>query len=452
MILTWFFPNVVTAYIFLASILCLLCFYFNKPSKLLFLQVLFVLQLQYYVGLKLLPAQVSYLSDLIVMLLFCHFINRMRSNEKKQNGVLIYRVLFIFLIYILLGIMCNVLYQFNPILILWSLRNVGRIILFFVSALLFISKEDIEVYKEVGAVFLWTCGILSALQYINGYKGDWLGGIFGIQQGVANIYLHAFLIIFLVYLLTNYFFGKVNWLFFLISLSYIIGLAIVSELKFLFFELFYVAFLVILFKRLNIKVFVRFLSSTALLILLVMVSIPIFVNLFPNFSNFFSVESFLRTSTSAGGLGVSSLTIGRGNFFSYVTNNFFKNDIFKILFGIGMGSAEYSMGQQMLTSSFFNKFYYSLYFWYSSAWMYIENGLVGMFLYVLMFIQYAKRLYVLIENHVVGAFSFILTLCLPLFYFYNSTLRLDVAYIVIVALALGSVYCEATIEANMSNE
>lgn len=440
MILAWFFPNAMIAYLFLASILCLLCLYFNKPKKLLFLQVLFVLQQQYYVSLMLLPAQVSYLSDIIVLLVAGHFFNHIKEHSAKQTKQLIYRMLSIFFIYIMLGVITNVFYQFNIILMLWSLRNMGRFIIFFVAALLFMEQEDVDKYKQVGTILLGTCGALSILQYAGGYKGDWLGGIFGIQQGIANIYLHVFLIIFLVYVMTKYFFDKMNFLIFLIALSYIIGLTIISELKFLFFEIFYVGFIVVVFKKWNVKVLMRFLVSSSMVSLLIVLSIPVFLSIFPNFSDFFSMDAFLEVSKSADGLGENSLTIGRSSFFNYITREIFENNIIKMLFGIGMGNAEYSRGQQLLTSDFFNHFQYTLYFWYSSAWMYIENGMIGMILYFSIFITYAKYLYNFIEHHVISAFSFIFILCLPLFYFYNSTLRIDIAYIVVVALAAGNVY------------
>ncbi len=444
MVISWFIPHKIISFLFLASILGLLCIYFTKPEKLIFLQILFVLQYQHYVSLKLLPAKVSYLTDIILLLIVIHFFKKILWDKGKPSiHPLIYQILILFSVFALIGVITNFFYQFNPILIIWSIRNVGRLIMFIIASLLFISKDNINNYKQTGIIFVWTCGILAILQFISGLKSDFIGGIFGTQQGIANVYLHAFLIVFTVYTLTRYIYHKTNSFILLVSLVYIIGLTVIAELKFLFFEIFYILIILLItliLTRKNFEYYKRFLIVALSSALILVLFIPIFTYIFPQFSDFFDLNSIVERSKSADGLGKRSLTIGRSNFFSHITNKIFKNDITKVLFGIGIGNAEYSSSFDILTSPFYHKLKHTLYFWYSSAWMYIEHGIVGMTLYASIFAVIIKNLYALIKHHFISVFSFTLIACIPLLYLYNSTLRIEAVYIIAVPLIAGCLY------------
>ena len=57
----------------------------------------------------------------------------------------------------------------------------------------------------------------------------------------------------------------------------------------------------------------------------------------------------------------------------------------------GIGSAEYSKSNEMLTSTFYNQYGYLHYQYFTHAFVFIETGLLGLISYLMIFISSLKR-------------------------------------------------------------
>ncbi|EHE31745.1 putative membrane protein [Streptococcus pneumoniae GA47283] len=117
-------------------------------------------------------------------------------------------------------------------------------------------------------------------------SGDFLGGIFGNELGISNTYLHILLILILILSVVNYVSDNSSLV---ILTSYIVStlyVAALSELKIIFVELPIIIILTLLFKRLGIKILLKIISITCIVVVALAISIPILYELFPIFDNF----------------------------------------------------------------------------------------------------------------------------------------------------------------------
>ena len=130
---------------------------------------------------------------------------------------------------------------------------------------------------------------------------------------------------------------------------------------------------------------------------------------------------------------------GRTTALSMISELFFKFDFKKILFGIGLGNAEF---MEVLGLNIYSKFYIKyheyLYFGYTHSMIFLELGAIGLLWYILFWARgiRASIKYKQYDNTLM-TFSIIFFVCTLIHAFKDSTLDISVSgYISYILLAL----------------
>ena len=110
------------------------------------------------------------------------------------------------------------------------------------------------------------------------------------------------------------------------------------------------------------------------------------------------------------------------------------------LFGLGLGNCDYSTAFTFLATPFYLQNRLLHYTWFSSAFLLLETGIVGLCLYLLffvaVFINAGKRGRTGKANIVYCQMAQIMSIIGCLMVIYNSSLRIEAAYMLFFVLAV----------------
>ncbi|BDS87771.1 polymerase [Streptococcus pneumoniae] len=264
-------------------------------------------------------------------------------------------------------------------------------------------------------------------------SGDFLGGIFGNELGISNTYLHILLILILILSVVNYVSDNSSLV---ILTSYIVStlyVAALSELKIIFVELPIIIILTLLFKRLGIKILLKIISITCIVVVALAISIPILYELFPIFDNFFKLEKLFGYST--GNYSTSS-DFGRLSSIVQIISTIFYGDVWQTLFGIGLGEAEISK-IPIFSGSFYYNYEYTHYYLFTLSYVFIENGFIGLFLFMFMPIYLALKMIFERGTSKYDLLLIVLSISLFMLLLYNNTMRSEIYYLYLFVLSWG---------------
>lgn len=345
-------------------------------------------------------------------------------------------------IMLIIGVMVSIANHNSWPCIMWSLRNLGRFIVFFGGCTVFLEHEDyLRIFKILEWVFFLNFFMIIYEYFVLGMADDDLGGVFGATQ-TTNGDLNVFLLVMTVYFMVMW--AKKSISFFKLSVVLLIDtfIAVLSELKFVFFEMVLIFLLVYAISQLTVYKRTVSLKWIVLILVLLVVGwggISMLGKIYPHWNGFFSVDKIMTEITREGGY-TNKGDINRITFFSTINKSVFTDVILRIE-GIGLGGAEFSGRNSIFLSEFYKQYEYLHYYYFSLSWMYIECGLIGVLLYLLSFILMAtkgvNKLYNMRLDSdwefelmaVVTAFMAILLLV------YNQSMRLSSAYLVYFVIA-----------------
>lgn len=366
--------------------------------------------------------------------------------NQKLDKIFTSNMVKIHILIFLIGITIALINRVKILLMIWALRNLFRFYIFFGACVLYLRLEDIvNIYILLNKIF-YLNAVIIAIQFVMGYRQDWLGGLFGSVSG-ANAYSNVFILIVCTYNIAKGFeqhedsakaFGIV-----LISFA----IAVVTETKVFFFEIVAIIILTVIIIGIVERKYKIFFTGA---IIVVAVAIGVLVGaeyvgkLYVSKSNadFLSIEGLkyilTRESGYTGFGDLNRLTaIGSIN-----KLEFFKDSIFNRIFGMGLGAAEYSSSITALKSDFYFQYEYLHYYWFSHAWMYLECGYLGLIGYIVGFfsnIPYGIKLIRVIKKNrkdasviITGIILSIMTLLLCI---YNQSLRMESAYLLYFGFA-----------------
>lgn len=342
-----------------------------------------------------------------------------------------------------IGIVTAVCYLESPALILWAIRNLFRYYIFFGACCIYLKEKDmLDAYMFFRSVYYLNF-IVFVIQYAAGFRGDFLGGIFGVIQG-ANAFCNIFLVIVCTYDVVAWFQKKENiWLMiFNIGIAFLISA--MSELKFFFIEIVIIIFLayaiVCIIDR-DYKTFLKGILFAIVVLIGLVICINLLGKMYPTFANFFTVKSILKYVSNKEGYSLAG-DLNRLSAIETINTRLFRNSTALKIFGKGLGAAEYSGAFKFMTSQFFRSYEDLHYQWMSHSWMYIECGYVGLIGYVLGFVALGISgiVYVFIqkkrnENTVYAISAVILSVIAVLLCVYNVSLRMDCAYLIYFCFA-----------------
>lgn len=389
----------------------------------IYLQFILVLVMFWLRDVLNFPSSITYLTDILLLFLLVKEYKNIFSNIKNSNSKVQIIIFSLILINMFLGAIINLV---NPILFLWGMRNNLRFYLFFFLCIGVLRKKDVYVFIRILKKFYWVNFFLCLYQYfIQGLSNDYLGGIFGTSQG-CNAYINIFLCMITSIILGEYFSEKITMHKFLLYLVTSILIATLCELKVFYIE-FIIMFLLVVIKT---KFSLKKLSVCLVGILIMSISIFFMLRYNPKIFEFFLNKESINYYLSGNGY-TNSGDLNRFTAIQEIYNKFFKGNLKLSLFGFGLGNCEHS-SFRFLESDFYIRYGYLNYRWMTHAWVYLEQGSIGIFLFLLFFIEIFKfNLY--IKKDIPISLWLLLLAYIPtciLGLIYNCALQIEASYLI----------------------
>lgn len=392
-------------------------------------QIGFVLVMLWLRDVLRFPSYISYLTDVLLLIIIFSALYKKRTFDIYKGAIPQYIIASLIFICMIIGAIINMV---DPILVLWGMRNNLRFFLFFFMCVLLLDKSDVDNFIKLFKIFFWINFLMILVQHFAfDLEGDCLGGIFGIVRG-SNGFLNVFLCIVASVVVAEFYSRKMKFSHLLCYLFVSLLVATLSELKAFFVEIIIMIFVVILFTKFSTRTII--ITFTVIMVLAVCI-ILLFIyepQIFEVFANIKTIKFYL-----AGNGYTNSGDLNRFTAIAEIQDTFFEGNPLLTMFGFGLGNCEYSQFE-FLRSDFYNAYGYLNYRWFTHAWVYLEQGVVGIVLIVSFFISllvYAIKYARLKNSHyMVISIAFIPTCMIGLIY--NVGIQVESCYLIAMVCAI----------------
>lgn len=381
------------------------------------------------------PSMIRYLNDGIMLLLAISCLmnaNRVLRvfRQTRYTAVLLLILLYVF--YTLFGSIINGV----PLLqVLWAARNNYRFFAFFVICVYALDRKDIQ------RLVVWLCQLqwlnlaLGLFEFFIFHKrGDYLGGIFGMAKG-GNAGLNVYLCFVTACVVLQYLYKQRPFRYLVCSLLATMLLAGLAELKIVFVEIVLIVLMILFLSGRKKQAFTLLGVSAAALA----VGLLIMWQLFPkHFAILTDLDRLLEYSVSEDG----GYNLSRFHAFSNINRLFFRDSVFRNLFGFGFGYCEYS-SFDFLTSNFYRQYGFLNYRWFAHQMMFLETGYVGLALYIAILASILLCAWRSRKKDPATALwnYFVMIMCVitVINLWYNAAIRAESGYLIYFALSVGAV-------------
>lgn len=392
---------------------------------LLFFNILFSMVMNGLFSYSGLPRSLSYLCDIINLIVLGGIL------VKDGFTIRYAKVLLLPGLFLVLGMFNSVANDVSILLFLYGIRNYFRMFLIFYEAVCLFDHEDFVKLTDLFCKLYPLNFILAIHQFfILGYYMDKIGGMFGFFHG-CNAGLNIYMVLVLAITIFKFNAKKTSvWnLLFVIIGNF--AMAVFGELKVYFIEFALVCLLYLLITRFSWKKIV--ITITAFFS--IVIATNILYQLYPEWDSFFTVESLFKERENYS----NDEDIGRTKAISAISEKFYDNAVtLRSMFGMGLGSAEYSTSISILNSDFYNKYQGLHYMWLSAAFLFIEMGYVGLVVYLAFFVYCGINLYrmrKLCKSDIILYTTVLTVLFAFILFAYNASLRSDYGYMIFAILA-----------------
>ena len=383
----------------------------------------------FFMDLLRFPAMVKYTVDIAwVSLVLIMIANRIQfPNKQSQKLALVVGLLFLSTLF---GFALH--YQ-SFFYYLWGIRNNLRFFVFFFACIFFIKEDGLKYYIKFFHVLFWINIPVVLVQYVlMGKVQDNLGGIFGVEKG-CNSYMNIFLLIITTYSILRFMSGEEKGLNTVIKCAVSLMIAVWSELKVFMLELMIVVLLATVMSRFSFRKLWVILGVAVGILL----AVNLLAQLFPHFANWFNLERIVASSGSQTGYA-SAEDVNRLTAVPIVWERFLTTWLEK-LFGLGLGNCDYA-AFDFLTSPFYLSHRNLHYMWFSSSFLVLETGIVGLVLYILFFVavffQAGKREKEKQANALYCQLARTMSVLCLFMIVYNGSLRTEAGFMMYFVLAL----------------
>lgn len=335
----------------------------------------------------------------------------------------------IFFVYTLL------VYCFNfqsPFYYIWGVRNNFRFYVAFLVFTFFVDESFAESIFKLFDFLFWVNAIVSVIQFMfMGISQDDLGGLFG-STGSTNAYTLVFFIIVIGKSLLAVFEGLERPLYCVLKCITSLIIAAMAEMKFYYFVFIFLLLLTSILTRFSRRKLVVLAVSAAGVI----VGSIFLTYMFDEFKDFLSMDKVLEYATSEH--YSSENDINRLSAIATLMKNYVTQPLQQI-FGMGLGNCDLSE-LSIFESVFHQKYSFLHYSWFTSAMIFLENGFVGIAVYLSFFIICLKRAVSQLKkgqgNKLFNQLAIIMAIMCFVLFFYNSSLRIESGYMIYFVLAL----------------
>ncbi len=388
---------------------------------------LFPFFLSFFLELLHAPGLVKYTIDVAWVVSFLSLlIRRNFSFNKKITPFVVF--ISIWFVYVTI----NYAFHYQSVFYyLWGIRNNFRVYAAFLAFALVLDEDDVEsCFKFVDYLF-WINSIVTLIQFtFFGYRQDNLGGIFGVEKG-CNAYTSILLGVVITRSILLYMEKKEKgWLCY-VKCAVALLIAAMAEIKF-FFILFVLIFIV---SSLLTKFSWRKVVMYIIAALFIFVAGRVLTGIFGaeeqlTFDRLWSLITATNYATTE--------DLGRFTAIPIVSERFLTTLPEKLV-GMGLGNCDTS-AFAICNTPFYQNYEYLHYNWFSSAFLFLETGYVGLILnlsfYVLSFVHSIVKLKKGEGNKLFCQMAIVFALICIVLTFYNSALRKEVGYLAYFVLAL----------------
>ena len=373
------------------------------------------------------PDAIKFLCDgFLVLLLLKLFSQRFTKIDNYSMPFVVVVTLFFFIT--LVGYLFN--YQ-SVFYYLWGLRNNIRMFVAFFAFAYLADWEDAKGWiKALDVLFVINFAVV-ILQYFSGYGQDYIGGIFGTSKG-CNGSLLIFLCIVFAKTILSFMRGeeKMSKCIFVSVASLLVST--LSELKMFFILFILILFMASFMTAHSIKKTLFFVFGAVLVVLFG----TLLTVLYKDFTDFLSFDSLIKALTDTG--YATDEDIGRFTALPVISQRFLPG-FFRKLFGLGLGNCD-SSSLSMFNTPFFESHQTVHYSYFSYAFLFLETGFVGLALYASFFVAsfFVSRKLKKLEmaDEFACQMSIILSVISLILLVYNSSLRMEIGFMLFFVLAL----------------
>ena len=373
------------------------------------------------------PDAIKFLCDgFLVLLLLKLFSQRFTKIDNYSMPFVVIVGLFFFIT--LVGYLFN--YQ-SVFYYLWGLRNNIRMFVAFFAFAYLADWEDAKGWiKALDVLFVINFAVV-ILQYFSGYGQDYIGGIFGTSKG-CNGSLLIFLCIVFAKTILSFMRGeeKMSKCIFVSVTSLLVST--LSELKMFFILFILILFMASFMTAHSIKKTLFFAFGAVLVVLFG----TLLTVLYKDFTDFLSFDSLIKALTDTG--YATDEDIGRFTALPVISQRFLPG-FFRKLFGLGLGNCD-SSSLSMFNTPFFESHQTVHYSYFSYAFLFLETGFVGLALYASFFVAsfFVSRKLKKLEmaDEFACQMSIILSVISLILLVYNSSLRMEIGFMLFFVLAL----------------
>lgn len=373
------------------------------------------------------PDAIKFLCDgFLVLLLLKLFSQRFTKIDNYSMPFVVIVGLFFFIT--LVGYLFN--YQ-SVFYYLWGLRNNIRMFVAFFAFAYLADWEDAKGWiKALDVLFVINFAVV-ILQYFSGYGQDYIGGIFGTSKG-CNGSLLIFLCIVFAKTILSFMRGeeKMSKCIFVSVASLLVST--LSELKMFFILFILILFMASFMTAHSIKKTLFFAFGAVLVVLFS----TLLTVLYKDFTDFLSFDSLIKALTDTG--YATDEDVGRFTALPVISQRFLPG-FFRKLFGLGLGNCD-SSSLSMFNTPFFESHQTVHYSYFSYAFLFLETGFVGLALYASFFVVsfFVSRKLKKLEmaDEFACQMSIILSVISLILLVYNSSLRMEIGFMLFFVLAL----------------
>lgn len=370
---------------------------------------------------------IKYLPDGVILILFLQNLNRRRLIFKRRTIFLVSIVVALF-VYTLLVYLLR--YQ-SIAYYLWGVRNNFRFYIAFFAFSSYLDQKDIATWFNTLDLLFWLNLLLAFYQFfVMGVRGDYIGGIFGIW-GKTNGYTTVFLCIVMMRSFLKSFSKEERLVICIFKSICSLTIAALAELKACF-----VLFVLIL---IGSAILTSFSWKKCLVLLmgsiLLMVGTSLLSKIY-GFEGFFSWEYMWNLATQKN--YSSQNDVNRLSAISTLSVELMTSPLDRI-FGFGLGNCDTS-SFAVFNTPFFKSHGSMHYTWLTAAMVFLEMGYIGLVAYMGFFAISGWKAYNMyrdgIGNRINNQQALLMSVICLILMFYNSSLRIESAYMIYFVLSL----------------
>lgn len=332
-------------------------------------------------------------------------------------------------------------FRFVPFFqVLWAARNNFFFIIYFIFCAKVFDTDSIErIFENIIKLqfFNVACGIFEYA--VLHTKNDYLGGMFGVEQG-CNASLNVYLFIITAYTFAKFMKRKAHLSRLLWIILSSVFMAAISELKVFYVELILIILVVALLDRNKVKALGIIMGG----FIFAFVGLQILSVVNSDSIKYLSSFDDMIEYSSRSDYGYGDIRISRFTAIAQVNEYFFKDDVVLKLFGYGFGACEDSTTFSLCNSDFADKYGYLQYRNLTTSMNYLETGIIGLVsfigIFVIIYLFAAKSKKTLFNDEEIAIFAQVLSVLVIFNCIYNSAIRRPVAYLTYFALSVVFVY------------